>query len=541
MGMADIKEILVGWDVGESVSALARRLGYTRVTVRKYVQAAEQVGLQRGAGRRAEAEWDRLAQAAMAQVATPRARGPASSEVAQYHAYLEQRVGTVPLSVLHQRLRDERGLHASWRTFHRYVRTQWPERLHPPPRTTIRLDDPLPGEEAQVDFFYVGPWFDPATGRGRKLSALLMTLSHSRHQFLYPCLAEDASAWLEGHVAALHFFGGTPRRVVPNNLTAGILKADRYDPRLNRAYGELARHYSFLVDPTRVQHPQDKAKVERGVPYARASFFAGRTWDSLARMQADARRWCLETAGRRQHGTTGEQPLVAFQEREQAALQPLPPQPWERATWTSAAVHSDCHVRAGHAWYSVPYRYVGARLDVRLGERLVTIYDGVSVVATHLRRAQGRATQLEHYPPAGQAFLRASPQACLEQAQQLGPATGALVHALLQPYTLTRLRQVQAVLRLREHYGEDRIERACQRALQAGDGRYRTVRGILERSLDTLEPEGSREPRASPATAAAFLRGPAAFAVLPSSCPSAMSVASTLTAPAGQETVVRAC
>ena len=61
MGMADIKEILVGWDVGESVSAIGRRLGYTRVTVRKYVQAAEQVGLRRGAGRRQEAEWDRLA------------------------------------------------------------------------------------------------------------------------------------------------------------------------------------------------------------------------------------------------------------------------------------------------------------------------------------------------------------------------------------------------------------------------------------------------------------------------------------------------
>jgi transposase len=420
MGMADIKEILVGWDVGESVSALARRLGYTRVTVRKYVRAAEQVGLQRGAGRRAEAEWDGLTQTAMAQVATPRARGAASHEVAQYHTYLESRVGTAPLAVLHQRLRDEQGLHASWRTFHRYVRAHWPERLKPTPRTTIRLDDPPPGEEAQVDFFYVGHWLDPAVGRRRKLYALLMTLSHSRHQFLYPCLAEDASAWLEGQVAALHFFGGAPRRVVPDNLTAGILKADRYDPRLNRAYGELARHYGFLVDPTRVQHPQDKAKVERGVPYARASFFAGRsedTWDSLARMQADARRWCLETAGGRVHGTTGEQPLVAFHEREQAALQPLPPQPWERATWTSAAVHSDCHVRAGHAWYSVPYRYVGARLDVRLGERLVTIYDGVSMVATHLRRAKGRATQVEHYPPAGQAFLRASPQACLEQAR----------------------------------------------------------------------------------------------------------------------------
>ncbi len=265
------------------------------------------------------------------------------------------------------------------------------------------------------------------------------------------------------------------------------------------------------------------------MPYARASFFTGRSWDSLATMRADARRWCLETAGRRRHGTTGEQPLVAFYEREQAALQPLPPQPWERATGTSAAVHSDCHVRAGHAWYSVPYRYVGQRLDVRLGERLVTIYDGVSLVATHLRRSHGRATQLEHYPPAaGQAYLRATPQACLEQARQCGPATGALVQALLEPYTLTRLREVQAVLRLREHFAQDRLECACQRALDAGDGRYRTVRGILERSLDTLEPERLPEPSEPWATSAAFLRGPAAFAWAHAT-------------EAGKKTVVRAC
>jgi hypothetical protein len=90
--------------------------------------------------------------------------------------------------VLHQRLRDEQGLRASWRTFHRYVRAQWPERLQAAPRTTIRLDDPPPGEEAQVDFFYVGYWHDPAVGRRRKLYALLMTLSQSRHQFLYPSI-----------------------------------------------------------------------------------------------------------------------------------------------------------------------------------------------------------------------------------------------------------------------------------------------------------------------------------------------------------------
>ncbi len=103
--------------------------------------------------------------------------------------------------------------------------------------------------------------------------------------------------------------------------------------------------------------------------------------------------------------------------------------------------------------------------------------------------------------------MRGTPAACLEQAQQIGEATGLLAQALVAPYTLTRLREVQALLRLREQYPDDRLERACQRALVQGDGRYRTVQGILERALDTVEPEAVPAPRAT----TAFLRGPGAF------------------------------
>jgi len=508
--VADIKEVLVAWDAGESVSvsAIARMFGYTRPTVRKYVHAADHVGLARGGGRRGEAEWDRLTRAAMEQVARRRARGPAASEVAEYRAYLEKNVGVAPLSVLYQRLHDEQGLRASWRTFHRYVRAQWPERRRGAPGVTVRLDDPLPGEEAQVDFFYVGLWHDPDLGRRRKLYAFLMTLAHSRHQFLYPCLAEDAVAWHEGHIKGLAFFGGAARRIVPDNLTAGILKADRYDPRINRTYGELARYYDVLIDPARAAHPTDKPKVERGVSYARASFFAGRDFGSLVGMRAAAVEWCLTTAGLRAHGTTGEQPLVAFRERAQRALHPLPAQPWEPVIWTTAKVQADCHLRAGNALYSVPYRRVGQRLDVRLGARVVTIYDGADVVATHVRQEHGRTTRLEHYPEAGQAFLRGTPHACLEQATTVGDATALLIRALLEPPTLTGLRQAQAVLRLRDPHGDERLERACRRALESGDGRYRTVRGILERHLEEAVGEEEPEPR----TTRAFLRGPDAFA-----------------------------
>jgi transposase len=509
MGMADIKEILVAWDAGEDISAIGRRLGYTRPTVRKYARAAEAAGLVRGGGRRAEAAWDRLAQAVLDRVAAPGRPTPGADEVAQFRAYLAPRVGTVALSVLHQRLRDEHGLRASWATFYRYVRAEWPEQVRKQPRVTIRLPDPPPGEEAQVDFFYVGPWDDPESGRRRKLHCFQMTLSHSRHTFLYPVTGEGSAAWLAAHVAALEFFGGCPARVVPDNLTAGVTAADLFDPRLHRAYGELARYYGFLIDPARVRRPQDKPRIERANGYARVSCFAGRELGRLEEVRAAARRWCLEVAGRRPHGTTGEPPLVAFRLREQLALQPLPERPWELASWTTALVHADCHLRVGAASYSVPHTAVGRRLDVRLGERTVAIYDGSALLTTHARQPPGgRATRVEHYPPAGQAHLGQGPAVCQERATAIGAATAALVAGRLTPYTLGRLREVRALLRLAESYPPERLEAACRLALDDGDGRYRTVRGILERELDRVPPQVEAPVVAAPA----YLRGPAAFA-----------------------------
>jgi len=515
MDVADIKEILVAWHAGEHVSGIARRLGYSRPTVRKYVAAAQEAGLGRHGPRHSEAEWERLTRAAQAAVTPGRSPGTAMAAVAGYHEELDRLVGKVKLAVVYQRLRDEHGLAVSWASVYRYVATHWPERLQAAPRVTIRLGDPPPGEEAQVDFFYVGMWRNPETDRRQRLSAFLMTLSHSRHQFLYPVLAEDGVAWLDGHVAAFRFFGGAPKRLIPDNLTAGILKADRYDPRLNRAYGELTRYYGCLVDPARVGRPQDKPRVERTVSYARESFFKERSFRNLAAMRQAAEHWALEIAGQRQHGTTKEQPLVAFQEREARALQVLPPRPWEPVTWTTGSVQPDCHLRAGGVDYSVPFSYVGRRLDVRLGRQIVEIYDGATLVTSHARAARGRVTRVEHYPPAGQAFLQGTPKACLEQADALGKAVGMVASALLTPYSLTHLREVQALVRLDEQYPAERIDRACAKALAVGDGRYRTIRGILQHDLDQLAEDETPSPLAVTGNGA-YLRGPDALvAALP--------------------------
>ncbi len=185
---------------------------------------------------------------------------------------------------------------------------------------------------------------------------------------------------------------------------------------------------------------------------------------------------------------------------------PLPPQPWQHVDWTRAMVHADCHVQVQGVRYSVPYQYVGQKLEVRLARHTVEIYLGTTLVASHLRALHGRVTRLEHYPTSAQVYLRATPAACHHAAAAIGPATARLIQTLLDLPVRYRLREAQAILRLANTFA-DRLEVACQQALAAGNGRYRTVRGILERGLDQVLEEAP--PPAPPA--GAFLRGPTAF------------------------------
>ena len=96
-------------------------------------------------------------------------------------------------------------------------------------------------------------------------------------------------------------------------------------------------------------------------------------------MRQEAARWSLDVAGQCIHGTT-QKPLDAFLAHEQGALLPLPPKPWELVRWTTAKVHAECHRQVEHACYSVPYRYVSHRLDVRLST--VEIYADFDLIPT---------------------------------------------------------------------------------------------------------------------------------------------------------------
>jgi len=337
-----------------------------------------------------------------------------------------------------------------------------------------------------------------------------MVLSHSRHMFVGVVAKMDQEAWLEAHAAAFAFFGGMPLLLVVDNLKAGVLRPDLYDPQINRGYAELAAHYGVIIDPCRVARPKDKPRVERPMPYIRDSFFAGRTFTSLEEINQAALKWCLSVAGQRVHGTTRQRPLDLFQRVEAPALRPLPPQRFEPVTWTQAKVARDCHVQVGRVLYSVPYRYVGKTVAVRVSPRTVELYLDHTLVKSHVRqRNTRRQTDWDDYPAEKARFFQRTPDWCRSQAHTLGPAVAQVVEELLSRHALHYLRQCQGIIGLGEKYGSQRLDAACRVALAFADPAYRTIRNLLDKGIEGQSALPLAEGSAK--TVGAYLHGPQAL------------------------------
>jgi hypothetical protein len=259
-----------------------------------------------------------------------------------------------------------------------------------------------------------------------------------------------------------------------------------YDPVLGEAYRRMGLHYGFMISPTVPETPRHKGKVESGVHYVQRNFMAGRTFVDLQVANQHLQVWVREVAGTREHGTTHQAPLKLFNEYELAALLPLPAESFSLCEIKPVTVHPDCHVTIAGSYYSVPYVHVGQHLEAHISERMVELYQGSTLITTHPRcTAPGQwQTRPEDYPPAKSEYLKRTPDYCRQQAARIGSATQHVIESLLNDRPLDRLRSVQAILRLEETVGPQRLEAACARALYYGDLRYRRIKGILNAALD---------------------------------------------------------
>ena len=482
-----IRDLIHRIRLSQSDRAISRDLRISRVTVHKYRSLAEAHGYLDPAVPLPDTQ-------TIAQALGPAPQPPRTiSSVEPYRSVVIDLLDRgVEMMTIFDRLTQDHGYQGSYSSVRRFV-----HHLRPADRrATVRIHSD-PGQEAQVDFGSAGMVLDPQTGHLRQAYVFVMTLGFSRHQYAELVFDQRIPTWLALHRRAFESFGGVPARVVPDNLKAAVLQASLHDPVLGEAYRRFAQHYEFLVSPTRPATPEHKGKVENGVHFVKRSFLAGQQFVDIREANQKLSTWVKERAGTREHGTTHQPPLALFESHERHSLLPLPADPFELTETRLVTVHHDCHVVIDGSYYSVPYHHIGQRLDAYIFERVIQLFSGATLVATHPRATNKGEwhTRSQHYPQDKAAFLERTPAYCRELARRVGPATFEIVDTLLSERPSDRLRSVQAILRLVETVGEKRLESACQRALFYGDGRYQRIKDILNATLDQQPlPDSRPEP-----------------------------------------------
>lgn len=494
ISMRKLKDVLrLKYESGLSQRQISVALGLSLGVVNKYLSAAQAAGI----------TWplpDGLSETQLRRKLFPPEVGPPSPacalpDLSALHQELKRK-GVTRLLLWQEYAEAHPDNHYQYTQFCHYYR-QWCAHLKLSMRQTHRA-----GEKMFVD--YAGqtvPVIDRSTGEIQPAQIFVAVLGASSYTYAEATPSQKLPHWIGSHVRAFEFFGGVPQLVIPDNLKSGVVRADRYEPTLNRSYQEMLAHYSTAALPARPRKPKDKAKVEVAVQIVERWILARlrhQSFFSLGDLNRTIRRLLEDLNARpfkKQAGTRRSQ----FEALDLPALGPLPAAPYQFAEWRKARVHVDYHVEVDGHYYSVPHSLVSREVDVRLAALTVECFLNHQRVASHVRAEEGRkghTTVPDHMPSHHRAQSEWSPERFLNWAADIGPQTEQFVRGLLESRRHPELsyRSCLGLLSLARHYTPARLEAACHRALLLGAQRQRSVRTILERGLDSQSlPEAEAE------------------------------------------------
>jgi transposase len=504
--VVQVREALRRWLSGDGERPIARGVGIDRKTARRYITAAVELGVDRDGG---EGQLtDELIGLVLERVRPHRPDGHGDvwrmllAEEDRIKAWVAEDLTVVKIGILLGRM----GVVVPHRTLARFA----VERCGAGRRsTTVRVDDPPPGVELQVDFGRLG--LVPDGDRSRVCQALIFTACFSRHMFVWPTFTQTTADVIAGFEAAWLYFAGVFPVVIPDNMGSIVVKAENTAPRFNDVFFEYAQSRGFSIDAARVTTPTDKPRVERTVPYVRNNFFAGETFVDLADCRSRAERWCTETAGMRVHGSTQCRPIETFRAEELPLLLCLPGAPFDVPAWSEPKVHRDFHVEVYKALYSAPHHLIGHRVKARRDQTTVKLYFRGELVKVHPRKAPGqRSTDPADLPTGKEIYATRDLDRLRRMAADHGEAIGIYATALLDtPLPWTKMRQVYRLLGLIKKWGASRVEQACRRALDAEAVDVNLVSRMLERGREGTEPDTRPDPVVIQGR---FARDPAEFA-----------------------------
>jgi transposase len=352
----------------------------------------------------------------------------------------------------------------------------------------------VPGDKLLVDYSGDPAQFvDRHTGEIIPAPLFLSVWAFSSKIYSEATKTQNKKDWLEAHVNALEDFGCAPAAFVPDNCKTAVIKACQYDPQKNREYMDLAERYGAAILPTRIKKPRDKAGVEGGVLIAQRRVLGAlrdQVFFSLADLNVAIKSIVAEINAepfQKREGTRNS----LFEQYDRPAARALPKRRYQYAEWhDDLLVHPDYHVQCDKGYYSVPYIRIGQSMDVRMGPRLVEIFQHGLPIATHIRveRPWRRRTLPAHRPPQHQAYLALGIDKLMARAAAIGPNTVAVLtkQALSKRHLDETINGTLGILRLAQDFSYQALEKACEAALRLEIYSYHAVRDLLRQGVHTV-------------------------------------------------------
>lgn len=490
ISMNKIRQILRLYDQGKSKLTIAGYLDLSRTTIRKYITAFDTCDL---SFKQVDALEDRELEDLFGKIQEKsKYRSQRLQALQRCFPRIEKelkRTGVTRLLLWEDYMKE-------FPDGYRYTQfcrhfNDWQSKVNPTMHRTHKVGDKLFVDYAGEKLSYT----DKQTGEIVPVEVFVAILGASQLTYVEAVPSQQKEDFISACENTLHFIGGVPSAIVPDNLKAAVSKSHRYEPTLNQTFEDFAQHYDTCVLPARAYKPRDKALVEGAVRIMYTRIYVpirGKQYFSLLELNAAISKYLNIHNDLLLKGRTYSR-RMQFEEMERKELKSLPVDRFELKQSFYAKVNKDSHILLGpdKHYYSVPIRFLSKKVKVIYSNSIVEIFSKFERIASHKRSKVPHAytTNNGHLSNLHRYSMERTPETFFERAEAIHRNVQAVIESIMNSnrHEDQKIKTCEAILGLERKYGADRLGGACGRAMDFGiDVRiFKTIQSILENNLDS--------------------------------------------------------
>lgn len=326
---------------------------------------------------------------------------------------------------------------------------------------------------------------DECSGEVRELEVFVAILGCSQLTFVTAVASQKKEDFIFACEQALHFFGGVPEAIVPDNLKSAVKKASRYESELNDSFAAFAAHYNTYVFPARVYKPKDKALVEGAVKIIYTSIFTRideSVYHSIESLN-DAIAIHLEAHNNTLLTGCNYSRRQQFEQLEKDVLRPLNKYRYDPMNVKVVAVSKTGYVVIDHRYYSIPYKFIGKKIKLMYNCTKVEAYSDHQIIAAHVRSfGKEKYIQDEQHLASWHRYpTEWNPEKFIADGMLIDASVADYLEKVLarNEYPEKNYRACQGIINFKKRVGNNRLINACRRADSFNVYNY----GIIERIL----------------------------------------------------------